>query len=382
MSIGVNMTEKKILANQCSKCGAPLVQRKNELFCEYCKTSFKLPQEYIDYSKGDEQEEKNSLVSENPVIVSQQPTIIPPQFQPRVRKTPVGLLLLVIVGLFIFLWFSFKGFGKKDISGTKDLNEQTELQMYRMNSLAMPDEYPADFIHNQPLSIGVMLDRISYSGFSVSIFAKNELDRTIYANLKTDQMIISSIGITDSTGNQYSCEINNEFTGVYDEMEPEDIAKIGQLYCTPGLIPPEVKFINLKVAFTNWGNYDFQIPLDLDFQELRIKYYLTRQDDSFNIEPVFYATIPQYIVINYDDISVIDDNGIYYPLEYCDDHATIGRLSDEYTFFIDLAEQYDHGFDFFCHFNAPIPYEVNAITFVMNIRGNTVTHTFTTDTVQ
>jgi len=376
------MTEKKMFANQCGKCGAPLIQRENELFCDYCKTSFKLPLGFVDYFKSNEQKEENNNLSNNPVTVSQQPTIISSQLQTQVRKTPVGLILLAIAGIFIFLWFSIIGSGKKDISSKKDPNQQTEMQMFRMNSSAMPDEYPADFIHSEPLSIGVMLDNISYSEFSISIYAKNELDRTNYANLKTDQMIISTVDIEDSLGNQYSCEVNNEFTGSYDEMDPEGIAKIGELNCIPGLIPPDVKYIGLKVAFTNWGNYDFQIPIDLNIQEIRIEYNLNRHDDSFDIEPVFYATIPQYIVINYKDISVIDDNGNYYPLEYCDDYSTIGRESDKYIFFIDLAERYDPGSFFYCHFNSPIPYEVNAITFVMNIRGNTITHVFTTDTVQ
>ena len=101
------MTEKRILANQCSKCGAPLVQRKNELFCEYCKTSFKLPQEYVDNFRGDAQGERFIRISENPVTVSQQPTIIPSQIQPRVRKTPIGLILIVIVGIFFFCYYFF-----------------------------------------------------------------------------------------------------------------------------------------------------------------------------------------------------------------------------------------------------------------------------------
>jgi hypothetical protein len=376
------MTDKRIIAKQCSRCGAPLVQHRNELICEYCKTSYSLPQEYFDHSTDVEKEDNFSKPPTDPINTSQQSTINSPQFQQKTRKTPVVFILVVIIGITIFLCLTLMGFWKKDKVSTSDPNQETELQMYRMNSSAMPDEYPADFVHNQQLSIGVILKTISYTDFSINIFAENELDRTISANLKSDQMIISTVNMKDSLGNQYSCEINNEFTESYQEMEPNDIARIGLLYCTPGFIPPEVKYIDMEVTFTNWGNYNFQIPLDLNFQELKIEYNLTRNDDSFEIEPEIYAAIPQYIAIKYDDISVIDDNGNYYPLEYCDDYATMGRESENYEYFIDMANHYSSGSFFHCHFSKPIPYEVNAITLVMNVRGNTVTNTFKMDTVK
>lgn len=376
---GVCLTKEKLITNQCSRCGAPLVQRKNELFCEYCQTRYVLPQEYVDLSRSNNQEEKYSRFSDDYATDSPQPTITLTQSQQRERKSPLGGILLVIFGIVAILMVLFNNSDRKVESSIISESQKTELDMFSMNSSAMPDEYPSDFIHNQPLSIGVLLDKISHSEFVIKVYAKNELDRTIFANSKTDQVIISSVGVEDSLGNQYSCDINNKFNGI-DKVEPEDIARVGELDCAPGYIPPEVKSINLNVVLTNWGDYDFQIPLDLNFNELEIEHFLDRYDDKFEINTKINATIPQYIVINYDDISVIDDNGNYYQYDNCGSSFFTGF--DKYPNFIDLAERYSPGSQFTCEFISPIPYEVNAITFIMNIRGNTVTHTFTTDTIQ
>jgi len=373
------MTKEKLISNQCSRCGAPLVKRKNELFCEYCRTSYVLPQEYVDLSGGENEEENNNRFSESLATDNFRSTIPSSLSQQRERKSPLGGILLVIVGIVAIFMVFFNNSDRKGDSNLISESQKTELDMFRMNSSAMPDEYPSDFIHNQPLSIGVMIDKITHSEFVIKVYAKNELDRTIFANSKTDQVIISSVGIEDSVGNQYSCEISNEFTGI-DKVEPGDIARVGVLDCTPGYIPSQVKYIELNLVLSNWGDYDFQIPLDLNFNELEIKHFLDRYDDKFEINTKIYANIPQYIVIDYGDISVIDDIGNYYQYDNCGSSFFTGF--DEYPNFIDLAERYSPGSQFTCDFKSPIPYEVNAITFIMNIRGNTVTHTFTTDTIQ
>jgi len=372
------MTKEKLISNQCSRCGAPLVKRKNELFCEYCRTSYVLPQDYVDLSSRINQEENNSRFSDDYATDSMQSTITRPQSQLRERKSPVGITLLIFVGIIAIFWVLLNGSDKKGGSSIVSENKQTELDMFSINSSAMPDEYPADFIHNQPLSIGVLIDEISHSEFEIRIYAKNELDRIIYANNKTDQLNIASVSVEDSVGNQYLCDIDNLFTG-NKKVEPDDIARVGKLDCTPGYIPSEVKYIKLNVVLTNWGAYNFQIPLDLDFNELEIKHFLDRYDDKFEIKTRINATIPQYIVIHYEDISVIDDNGNYYQYDNCVSSSFTGF--DKYPNFIDLADRYT-GSQFTCYFKSPIPYEVNAITFIMNIRGNTITHTFTTDTIK
>ena len=376
------MTDSKLIIKQCQRCGASLVQRGNELYCEYCRTSYQLPKNYSDQNEKGEAENRHvppsfSRLTPPPPIV--QYTDLPTA-QPKKRARSIWIIAIIVVSGLCGLFAMISSQQKE--TKVSDPNSETELAMYRRNSSAMPDEYPSAFIHGTDLSLGAILDSLSPNEFGVDIYAKNLLDRTIEANKKTDQFIISEVEVSDSLGNSYNCEIWNEFEDAYDSMDPGGIALIGRLVCAPGTLPPETKSITVHAYFTNWGDYIFQISTDLDINELQYDYSLIQYENSFKISTSIYAVIPQFIAIKYSDISLIDDKGNYYAFDHCDsNNSGFNSSSDEFDLFMDLAERYSPGSYIDCYYDVPIPYEVNSMTFVINIRGNVVTHLFTTDTI-
>mgnify|MGYP001216100527 CR=1 FL=1 len=374
-----------MIIKECKKCGAPLVQRGEDLYCEYCRASYKLPRDYNDQPKSFSQNNPypNNTFPNIPTNLEPSLSPTPPRIPPK-KKNALGciiFILLAVIGVAIWQFLGLSS-NKKTIMNV-DPNQQIEAEMFRRNSSALPDRYPAGFVHNDMLSIGVILDSVSYDDFQLRVFVKNKLDRTIVANLKTDQMKITDAKITDSLGNQYTCEINEKFTNT-DEMKSDDVGSIADMYCRPGFFPSDVKYISVDLTFTNWGKYSFQIPLDLDMSKLTINYNLSRSNNMFVINTSIFSSVPQFISLKLSDISVIDNKGKQYSFDNCSsgNDTLVGYLNEHSEYYVALADEYDPGSFFDCTYNQPIPDDVNSLTFIINIRGNTVTNTFITDTVQ
>jgi len=371
---------EKLLSKQCIHCGAKLTLREGELLCEYCGSSYEIPNDYVKDDGDNHQKDQIILPSMNqfsPKTESNSTSY--PQYQQKSNSKNscfVWLIVLLVLGGLVAVFLP-KMFLKND-QPNQPINSEKETESRMFHRLSYDLEYPADFFHGQPLSVGAIMDFATIDAFEVSIQVKNELSRNIEANLKADQLIIESVEVTDSSSTHYSCEFDNYFTGS-EVIEPDEIESVGRISCEP-VIHPEAKFITLNVTFTNWGNYVFQIPLDSIKQNLNFEYTLYRGDNEFQIVITFYSVPPQYITVYFNDISVVDDKGNYYNLDHCSDGGF--DISTERAFYAHMADDSGMGnATIFCTFEKPILYDINAITLVMNIRGNTITHLFTTDTL-
>ncbi len=264
--------------------------------------------------------------------------------------------------------------------------ELTEHDFYARASLASADELPASFLHSNPLTLAAMVvsnqskyDWVEHA--QIRIDAKNTSGHEINFDLKTEQIRITDANVVDNLGNLYQCNIYDfDVRGIFSPDEYEDIGKI---YCLPRHFPPEIKHLDVHVELLNWGEYDFRIPLTLNYEELRISYDLDREDEYnyFTITARFNATIPQYVAIKYSDISVVDDKGNYYLPSYCEDRFFGDKDSLNDELFGGLAERYEGGLSLFCRFDQAIPYEVNSVTLIYTLRGHSISETFKTDTV-
>ena len=383
------MTERNMLTRQCSKCGAPLVKKEGYLFCEYCHTSYDIPgsvnhhddEKYQPPIVPDLPAQSKSFSYEKPITSNQ--------------KKSKAVLPVVLVSLMMafMIWGAYK-FLSASSREPAQINPEVEIQeqMYRVlaGSTSSPEAFPGDFHYEKPIAIGAILSFVKGNDiegyFNIDVIVKNLTEDSIVSNKKTDIMLITSTTVVDNLGNHYSCQIYNDFSNndviTYgQEMGVNQLAKVGRITCN-ATIPPEVKYIQTSIELTNWGTYDFQIPLVFDIEKLEVDYSLYQDDEEFSVNMDFAATPPQYLAIYYNDISVIDDKGNTYPLIYCGDFLQSFVGADMGSYYASFAQSSAVWAELDCSFSGPIPYEVNAITLIMNIRGNTLTHTFTTDTVQ
>jgi len=368
------MTDSKLIVKLCQRCGAPLIQKGREYYCEYCKTGYHLTGQDNDQVKT--VEAVSSQEQQTPKPVASPPPILRPQGKLQVAKKKNNTWIFVI--LMIALFFIYvRIFGEvQEETPLSDANLQTEREMYQKNSTGKSDEFPAAFIHGADLSFGAILDSVSQREFEINLYARNLLDRTVIAKNENDRLVVTEVEAQDNLGNQYSCEIWNDFDNSFDEMESGEVEKIAQLNCSPGFIPADAATLEVHTYFTNWGDFTFQIPLTLDASKLQVEYKLTQYADGFSVEPAVFSTDPQYIVINYDDIFVVDDQGKYYALDHCGTSSSSDNDTASREIFIDMAEPREPGSYFSCYYKKSIPSDVESITFGMTIRGEVLTHLF------
>ena len=391
------MAEKNLLTKQCIKCGAPLIQKDDELYCEYCHTSYKIPKEYkaehsnYDQSKGD----SDPTNIPNPEFYRPIPEVSQQyhEKQANQQKLSCGRVLLFLLAILggiglIFYFLTRESHTAEPIDPQKEI----EQQMYEVlaGSTSSVEAFPGGFTYEKPIALGAIIDTVtgtqSNRVFYIEIVVKNLTENPIVSDSKSDRMVILSSTVEDNLGNKYSCQISNYFSNsdliTYgQQLNSNQLTELGRLTCNSTL-PPEVKYIQVGIELTNWGKYNFQIPMVMDFQKLNLQYTFHQSENDFSINVDFTATPPQYVAIYYNDISVIDDKGNTYPLEYCGDFLSSFIGADMGPYYTNIARSSNVWAQLSCEFKGQIPYEVNAITLIMNIRGNTVTHTITTDTVQ
>ena len=383
------MVEQKFLTRQCIKCGAPLVKKEDSLFCEYCHTSYEIPGSA---NHRDNEENFKTIV---PDLPAQAKSTSYERLIPTNQKKSKAVLPVVLVSLMMIfvIWGAFR-FLSASSHDSVQISPEAEIQEQMYDFLAgttsSPEAFPGDFHYEKPIALGAILSFVKGNDvegyFNIDVIVKNLTEDSIVSNKKTDVMLITSITVADNLGNQYPCQIDNDFSNsdviTYgQEMGVNQLAKVGRITCNT-TIPPEVKYIQTSIELTNWGTYDFQIPLVFDIEKLEVDYSLYQDDEEFSVNMDFAATPPQYLAIYYNDISVIDDKGNTYPLIYCGDFLQSFVGADMGSYYASFAQSSAVWAELDCSFSGPIPYEVNAITLIMNIRGNTLTHTFTTDTVQ
>lgn len=373
------MIENKLLTKMCNKCGAPLIQKGSDLYCQYCQTTYKIPNEYNN-SVNNPQQPVTSQVPQ--VTLTRIPSRRRTQNSPPANNKPkngivrkllaIFLLIAGFIGLF-FLFPKLSPFFNDPNKLVKATNNavQTTLLFLMEEPQRRP---PSSFISATPLSFQAYIERASDTEFTIGIEVQNMLERTIETNLKTDQMIMLSTIVVDNMGNTYSCEIENSFTGISDVIRPGAERTLGFIHCNPGMLP-EIKFVKTNIVLSNWGTYDFQIPLDSIVENLTVSDQLNRADDKFYYMIDISSVPPQYIGIYFNDISAIDDKGNAYKPSRCSDGSPVG--SAENPFYCSVGSvRID------CQFDQPIPFEANSITFIINNRGNTITKTTTLDTIR
>lgn len=386
------LLEKGLLSKNCPRCGAPLVQKNDELFCPYCRSSFKLPKEYINHYSATGPTHPSTVpvppLPPVPARVNSVYTPAPPAKRQRKSGCQIFAILLGAAVLILTLMILLLQGAKFNLSNLLNGNSMTESQLYGELNLSNA-QYPSAFIPGQPLSILAVVARFDDSdpsliySFGIEIAAKNELSRNIQLNLKTDQLAIESYSLVDNFNNSYTCNIDNPYVIESQSiLKPGNTFHVGNLYCVPVKLPADVKYLRLNLTFTNWGSYEFQIPFDTDMSALKIDYTLNRRPDSVEFEARFSSDKAQLVAINYRDISLIDSKGNSYPLQECNDPLSIKKFDKNSYFFALASPSSPLSPELRCTFSQPVPDDVNAVTLVYTLRGNTVTHTFATDTIQ
>jgi hypothetical protein len=373
------MIEYKLLTKMCNKCGAPLIQKGDDLFCPYCQTTYKIPNEYVTPGRNPQQPAASQLpaitltrIPSRRAAQNSVPVVNKPKSN-NLRKFFALIFLLAVFMGFILLLPKIMPFFNDPNKPIHETNQASQVTLEYL--VAEPQRRPpSSFVTGTPLSFHTFIGTASAAEFTISVEVQNMLERNIEANLKADQMIILSASVVDNIGNTYICNYENSFTGTTDVIRPGAETTLGYIHCNPGMFP-EVKFVKVNIALSNWGTYDFQIPLDSIAENLTVSDHLNRGDDGFHYTIDISSVPPQYIGIYFNDISAIDDKGNAYKPNHCSDGSTMS--STEFRFYSSIGTV-----RIYCEFDQPIPYEANSITFILNNRGNTITKTTTLDTIR
>ncbi len=361
---------EELIIKECKRCGAPLTHVENEMVCEYCGARYELPKNF-----------RQNVPTPNPItpVHEQSNFAYEPARKPRKSKAIgyiVFLLFVVVLGSVLLVGKSSIFTSQAgDTNGKNNPNALAELSMYRRNSSALPDQNPADFIHEKTFSYGVIYNGGDDKAFNLHILVENHQDFVIDQNIKADNMQLESEAVSDNTSLIYSCEVTDTSS---QDLEPNQAVSLAYLRCQP-ILSPEVKFITVNIAFTNWGQREFQIPINIDMEKLNVRYKIERWSDLASLEISFYADEPQPVGLYFKDISLLDGKGTPIQIEACKAGSTLFGPAGDY--FSTLAQSYNHAADINCTIPQSIDGDINAITLVMTIRGKTVSLTTPVDTI-
>lgn len=217
------MAEKNLLTKQCIKCGAQLIQKDDELYCEYCHTSYKIPKEYkaehsnYDQSKGD----SDPTNIPNPEFYQPIPEVSQQyhEKQANQQKLSCGRVLLFLLAILggiglIFYFLTRESHTAEPIDPQKEI----EQQMYEVlaGSTSSVEAFPGGFTYEKPIALGAIIDTVtgtqSNRVFYIEIVVKNLTENPIVSDSKSDRMVILSSTVEDNLGNKYSCQISNYFS--------------------------------------------------------------------------------------------------------------------------------------------------------------------------
>lgn len=354
-----------MLIKECEKCGAPLIIRSGELVCDYCGTRYELPEKFRkEKLQTTPKPQLQQLESQHPKTLSTSLETV------NEKRSGYGrfFVAILIFGVFVAMFLWWKSDSNKP-STQLDPESQTELKMYDSGEQGNP----ADFIHESPLSLGIVYSSSVFDGFDVELSVQNNTDIDIEGSSKMNHLMIDSLSVSDNTGRAYTCDYTYEVKS--KTVEPGEVTTISYIHCKPD-IKPEVKFLTVDVSLANWGSYNFQIPFSLNLDDLEIVYTIDRFDDSCHLLIHFHSEKPAPVQAYFRDITLVDSIGKTYQ---CDPSESNHVKEQGYKSFI-VAPGFNTYID--CNINEPIASNVNAITLVMTIRGQTVTLTTPIDTIE
>ena len=94
------MTDSKLIVKLCQRCGAPLIQKGREYYCEYCRTGYHLTGQ--DNVQVKTVEAVSSQDQQIPKPVACPPPIPRPQGKPQVTKKNNNTWIFVIFMIALF----------------------------------------------------------------------------------------------------------------------------------------------------------------------------------------------------------------------------------------------------------------------------------------
>jgi len=359
------------IIKECIKCSAPLIQKDDELVCEYCGARYDLPESY--------RRQRNRPDAPKPApLITPEPPKIEEETGNKRKKSTCGVIVVIsiflLLGGVVLFWLFNSLWSVTTVEPITDEN-QFITDIFRRDSSALPDENPSDFIFKPKFYLGAILNRSDNEDFHLAVYFKNRTESIIDGNSKTNHLMVESVTVIDNTSKTYTCEFSSEVSTT-ETVSPGDTAYLSSIYCEDGL-DPEVKYINVNLKTVHWGAFDFQISVLPVPERLQIRYNLWRQDDEFGLDITFYSKPPQHISVYYDDISVVDSMGNVYVPVYTGDF-----WDGDLRFFTDLVQNYSHGKDMMLIFDQPFPDEANSVTVNITINGNTISTTTPVDTME
>lgn len=357
---------------ECVKCSAPLVQKDEELVCEYCGAKYELPESYKKRNKDFRQGTGQANGNNPPQIPDQTNTTnVVSTDSSKINKGKTGcIVLLVVIVLAAIAGLIINNNSKP---APKVLTEE-EAFIKRIND----ESTPADYIFSTSYNLGMVLDNVDSRNFALDYFFQNKTPDAINLDSKTNNLNVNNLIVRDNTGRDYPCEISPDFSS--SPVEPGGTKQFN-ISCQEG-IQPEVKYLDVTVSMLHWGEHAFQIPIVSNPDPLKIKYLLNRYGNDasrkFTVEVIFSSNVAQVISIDFNDINVIDSLGNHYTPDDISDGAFSIRGNQYYSEMVDNNSRAG----FHLRFDQPFPDEANAITVIMTINGKTITSTGSVDTVE
>ena len=348
--------KSEYIAKECAKCSAPLTRKGDELVCEYCGARYELPPYYSrSVPKKEPPFTSDSVVKET---VDTNPTTFQPQIKPASKKKHNLTRFLVFV---IFVIAA--------VLAIKTLWPSEEQSFLNQSAIESDDMY--DVIYESAYFTAAKIYSDQTDLFKINVYYKNRTNTTLIGDSKENSPSVSSVKVWDNTGGVYPCEFSNYYSNPDYDIKPGELVTLTQVKCWHGIVP-DTKLLNLTVTTENWGQYNFQIPVLADLDNLTINYSLKRYDNSFSISLDFDSRTTQILTFYYSDFSVVDSFGTVYRPELPD--------SNEPLFYSYLLQKGHYSSGVTYKFNQPFNSNSNTITVSLKINGQTFTITAPVDT--
>lgn len=348
--------KSEYVAKECAKCSAPLTRKGDELVCEYCGARYELPPYY---SRSAPQKETHySPDKDVKETIGPTQTTAQPQTKAATKKKHGLTRFLVFVILLIVAALAIKTSWPSE-----------EQRFLHQSAIDSGDMY--DVIYENAYYAAATIYSNQIDLYKINVYFKNRTDTTLIGDSKENSPSVASVKVWDNTGGVYPCEFSNYYSNPGYDIEPGEQVMLTQVKCWHG-IEPKAKLLNLTVTTENWGQYDFQIPVLADLDNLVINYSLKRYDNSFRLSLDFDSKTTQILTFYYSDLTVVDSFGTVYQPDLPDSNGPL--------FYSYMLEKGRYSSDVTYKFDQPFNNNSNTITVSLKINGQTFTVTAPVDT--
>jgi len=308
---------------ECSRCGAKLKSKGNGIYeCEYCGAQFSATGKAHVGKQSDDDNDTSGAV---PAYHLNNNVVPPPISQTHPSETKKKNVFPAIIGIFLVVggMFFFGKLGFSSLFSEKDNGSRIEEKMrqYVAPYFGKISNLPADFVHHDNYSVGVVIDSLSpvyCSGFCIGIPFYNKNMETLEYESKYLNLDIESVAVSDNKNRSYDCTFDFP---TYYQIEQGDVERIGTIYCDD-MIMPDVRLLNVQLVFANFGTESFDLDLSIDFNDLEVipeSYRLSDYEEGgFTLfqAPNIKSEKNYILSIDQSSLSVVDNLGNVYDCEF------------------------------------------------------------------